>query len=297
MDFRQFRTFVIAAEQLHLGRTAELLGIAQPAVTQQIKSLEAQLGFKVFHRVRRGIELTEAGAIFLEHAQAALAKAETAVLAGRRASRGELGKICIAYAHSAMLEPELPALLKRFSEARPDVELELRDITVQEQVSALADERIDVAFLRSPPGPLPASIKLTAFSRQPLDVVLPRNHPAVQSDTLTLRDLANERFIVVDDPPGIGIGHRVLQLCMEAGFEPAHVLRAGDSVSIVSLVSAGLGVGLVPRSLSRFGIDDAVFKPIPMANCFTEIVIATRAFDRSATTRLLLEFAQKPTGA
>lgn len=293
MDFRQFRTFVTAAEQLHLGRTAELLGIAQPAVTQQIKTLEAQLEFKVFHRVRRGIELTEAGAIFLEHAKAALAKAETAVLAGRRASRGELGKLCIAYAHSAMLEPELPALLHRFSEARPEVELDLRDITVQEQVTALADERIDVAFLRSPPGPLPSSIKLTAFSRQPLDVVMSREHPAAHADKLTLRDLANERFIVVGDPPGVGIGHRVLQLCMEAGFEPATMLQAGDSVSIVSLAAAGLGVGLVPRSLERFGIDGAVFRPIPMANCFTELVIATRAFDRSATTRLLLELAQQ----
>lgn len=291
MDFRQFRTFVTAAEELHLGRAAERLGIAQPAVTQQIKVLEAQLGFKVFHRVRRGIELTEAGQVFLEQARLALAKAEAAVLAGRRASRGELGKLCVAYAHSAILEPELPALLKRFSEARPEVELELLDLGVQAQLDALSDERIDVAFLRSPPGPLPANLRVAPFSRTPLDLVLPRTHPAARRRTIALRDLAEERFIIVDDPPGIGLGHRVLSLCRENGFEPLAVLRTTDAISIVSLAAAGFGVGLVPRSLARFGVDGAIFKTVALTHCHTEVIVASRAFDRSASTRLLLEMA------
>jgi DNA-binding transcriptional LysR family regulator len=291
MDFRQFRTFVTAAEALHLGRAAERLGIAQPAVTQQIKVLEAQLGFKVFHRVRRGIELTEAGKVFLEHARLALAKAETAVLAGRRASRGELGKLCVAYAHSAILEPELPALLKRFSEARPEVELELLDLGVQAQLDALSDERIDVAFLRSPPGPLPANLRVAPFSRTPLDLVLPRTHPAARRRTVVLRDLADERFILVDDPPGIGLGHRVLSLCRENGFEPRAVLRTTDAISIVGLAAAGFGVGLVPRSLARFGVDGAIFKRVALTHCHTEVIVASRAFDRSAATRLLLDMA------
>jgi DNA-binding transcriptional LysR family regulator len=294
MDFRHFRTFVIAAEELHLGRTAERLGIAQPAVTQQIKALEASLEFKVFRRVRRGIELTEAGAIFLEHAKIALDNASTAVLAGRRASRGELGKLCVAYVHSAMLEPELPALLKRFSLARPEVELELIGIGVQEQLSALGEERIDVAFLRSPAGVAPPAIRITPFSRTPLDAVLPRDHPACAATAgrpLSLRELAAERLVLVDDPVDVGIGHRALELCREAGFEPRHVLRVADSASVVALAAAGLGFGLVPRTLVRYAVDGAVFKPLDMANCFTEIVIATRAFDRSASTREFLRLA------
>ncbi|WP_322049526.1 LysR family transcriptional regulator [Paraburkholderia sp. J67] len=291
MDFRHFRTFVIAAETLHFGHTAERLGIAQPAVTQQIKALETQLGFKVFHRVRRGIELTTAGAVFLDHARAALAQAETAVLAGRRASRGELGKLCIAYANSIVLEPELPALLKRFTQARPEVELELRGVSVQEQMSALADERIDVAFLRSPPGPLPGSIRITPFSRTPLDLVLARDHPLARGKRVTLREVADDRLILVDDPPGVGLGHRVMELCLEAGFEPASVLRTTDSVGVMRFAAAGLGVGLVPRTLARFDVEDAVFKPLAMANGFSEVVIATRAYDRAAATRALLELA------
>jgi len=299
MDFRHFRTFVIAAEELHLGHTAERLGIAQPAVTQQIKALEASLEFKVFRRVRRGIELTEAGAVFLEHAKIALDNASTAVLAGRRASRGELGKLCIAYAHSAMLEPELPALLKRFSLARPDVELELIGIGVQEQLSALGEERIDVAFLRSPAGMAPPAIRISPFSRTPLDVVLARDHPAcaaTKDRALSLRDLARERLVIVDDPAGIGIGHRALELCREAGFEPRRVLRVADSASVIALAAAGLGFGLVPRNLARFAVDGAVFKPLDMANCFTEIVIAARAFDRSASTREFLRIAADTPG-
>jgi len=269
MDFRHFRTFVIAAEELHLGHTAERLGIAQPAVTQQIKALEASLEFKVFRRVRRGIELIE------------------------------LGKLCIAYAHSAMLEPELPALLKRFSLARPDVELELIGIGVQEQLSALGEERIDVAFLRSPAGMAPPAIRISPFSRTPLDVVLARDHPAcaaTKDRALSLRDLARERLVIVDDPAGIGIGHRALELCREAGFEPRRVLRVADSASVIALAAAGLGFGLVPRNLARFAVDGAVFKPLDMANCFTEIVIATRAFDRSASTREFLRIAADTPG-
>jgi DNA-binding transcriptional LysR family regulator len=291
MDFRYFRTFVIAAEELHFGRTAERLGIAQPAVTQQMKALETHLGFKVFQRVRRGIELTGAGAVFLEHARSALAQAETAVLAGRRASRGELGKLCVAYANSVVLEPELPALLKRFSQARPDVELELRGISVQEQIHALADERIDVAFLRSPPGPQPSSIRITPFSRTPLDIVLASHHACARRRRIALRELAGERLIVVDDPPGVGLGHCVMELCVEAGFEPASVLRVTDSVGVMSFAAAGLGVGVVPRTLARFNVEGAVFKPLAAANGFSEVVIATRAYDRSAGTRALLDMA------
>jgi DNA-binding transcriptional LysR family regulator len=297
MDFRHFRTFIIAADELHLGRTAERLGIAQPAVTQQIKTLEAALGYPVFHRVRRGIELTDAGVVFLEHARIALASAETAVQAGRRASRGELGKLSIAYAHSAMLEPELPALLRRFTQAWPDVELELRDVAVQDQLSALADERIDVAFLRAPLGHLPTAISVTPFSRTPLDAVLPRDHPAARAARLKLPELAHDRLLLVDDPPGIGLGHRALELCRDAGLEPRRLMRTSDSVSIVALAAAGLGFGLVPRSLGRFAPDDAVLKPLAAANVFTEIVIATRTFDGSATTRQLLGLARPARGA
>ncbi|MCC8392334.1 LysR family transcriptional regulator [Paraburkholderia sp. MMS20-SJTR3] len=288
MDFRHFQTFVIAAEELHFGRTADRLGIAQPAVTQQMKTLETQLGFKVFHRVRRGIELTAAGAVFLEHAKATLAQAHTAIMAGRRASRGELGKLCIAYANSAVLEPELLALLRRFAQEKPDVELELRSVSVQEQMRALADDRIDLAFLRSPPGPLPNFIKITPFSRTPLDLVMSADHRCAARKRLSLRDVAQDRFIVVDDPPGLGLGHRVVELCLEAGFEPNVFLRTTDSLGVVSFAAAGLGVGLVPRSLSRYPVEGAVCKPLSIANGFSEVVIASRAYDRSAATRAFL---------
>lgn len=289
MDFRQFRTFVVTAEELHVGRAAERLGVAQPAVSQQIKALETALGFRVFHRVRRGIELTEAGAAFLLHAKAALANADMAVQAGRRVSRGESGKLCVAYVHSALLEPELPALLKLFSTAHPSVEIELSGISVREQVSALEDERIDIAFLRAPAGQLPASIKVTGFSRTPLDVVISQQHPASKLKRLRLHDLAGERLIVVDDPPGVGLGHRAIELCADAGIYPCDVLRTTDAISVVALASAGLGFGLVPRSLSRYGVEATVFKPLADANNMTEIIVATRKFDHTVLVSSFLD--------
>jgi DNA-binding transcriptional LysR family regulator len=293
MDFRQFRTFVIAAEELHFARTAERIGIAQPAVTQQIKALETALGYRLFHRVRRGVELTEAGMVFLQHARQALASAELAVVAGRRASRGELGTLSIGYAHSAMLEPELPALIKRFSQALPEVELQLLALTVQEQLTALTEEHIDVAFLRAPLKAVPAGVVLTSFSRVALDAVLPAGHRLAKQASLDVRALAGERLVLVNDPEGIGLGQQTLQLYQDAGLAPGPLLRAPDAVTVVALVSAGLGIGLVPATLSRFSDADAVFRPIDTGNKFSEIVIATRAFDRSEMTRQLLELARQ----
>jgi DNA-binding transcriptional LysR family regulator len=296
MDFRQFRTFVIAAQELHFARAAEQLGIAQPAVTQQIKALETALGYRLFHRVHRGVELTEAGQVFLDYARQALQSAEMAVVAGRRASRGELGTLCIGYAHSAMLEPELPALLKHFSQAWPEVGLQLHAFTVQEQLTALADERIDVAFLRAPLGPVPPGISVTRFSSTVLDAVLPGGHRLAAQDRVEIRALAGERLVLVNDPEGIGLGQHALQLCAEAGLEPAALLRAPDAVTVVALVSAGLGVGLVPATLAGFSGLDAVFRPIDASNNISEIVIATRTFDRSAATRQLLKLASQHGG-
>lgn len=291
MDYRQFKTFIIAAEELHFGRAAERLDIAQPAVTQQIKALEQQLGFRLFQRVGRGVGLTEAGRTFLEHAKLSLATMDAAVLAGRRASRGELGRLSIAYVQSAMLEPELPALLQRFSQASPDVEIALHDISVQQQVDALSDESIDLAFLRAPCGTLPNTINLTPFSKTPLDAVLPDGHALARRPRFTLRHLSEERFIIVNDPPGIGLGHRALALCLEAGVTPKHVMRVSDALTVVRLVAAGLGVGIAPRSLKRYGTEGCVFRPLPMANQYSEIVIATRAFDRSAMVKQMLKLA------
>lgn len=288
MDFKHYRTFILAAEELHLGRTAERLGIAQPAVTQQIQTLEASLGFKVFHRVRRGIQLTDGGAAFLEQARTALATAEAAVLAGRRASRGETGRLSIAYVNSAMLEAELPALLRRLNRAQPGLTLSLRGVAVHEQIAALADESIDVAFLRAPLGQLPDVIRVQSFSRSPLDAVLPRNHALASKRRIPLNALATDRFVLVNDPPGVGLGHRTRELCREAGFEPHEALHVSDSVSVVAMVSAGLGVGLVPRSLSRLASEDVLFKPLTSANVFSEILVATRAFDRSAAVAQLM---------
>jgi len=293
VDFRQFRTFVAAAEEQHFARAAERLGIAQPAVTQQIKALESALGYRLFRRAGRGIVLSDAGQAFLHHARQALASADMAAIVGRRASRGELGRLCIAYTHSTMQEAELPSLLRRFTQAFPDIDLELHALTVQEQLAALEDERIDVAFLRTPLGEVSNTIRLTAFSHTVLDVVLPAGHRLAAARRIDLRDLAGDRLVMVNDPPGVGLGQHVLQLCADAGVHPSALLRAPDAVTVLALVSAGLGVGLVPSTLSRFGGAGAIFRPLTAANKFSEVVIATRLLDRSATVIQLLALARQ----
>ena len=129
MTNRRFECFVAAARELHIGRAAERLGIAQPALSQQIRALEQSVGARLLRRAGRGIALTEAGAAILPEAAAALEQEARAVHVARRAARGELGEISIGYVNTAMLGPELPTLLSAFRRSVPDARIDLRYAT------------------------------------------------------------------------------------------------------------------------------------------------------------------------
>src|SRR3954447_18207310 len=151
MSLRRFRYFVAVASELHVGRAAEGLGIAQPALSQQLRILEDELGVRLLRRVGRGIALTEAGAAFLPEANAAIAQSERAIGVARRTARGELGTINIGYVNTAMLEADLPGLLFAFRASAPDARISLDEIAVQEQITALEQHRwISASFVRRP---------------------------------------------------------------------------------------------------------------------------------------------------
>ena len=150
MDFRQFRYFVTAAEELHFARAAEKLGIAQPALSQQIKALEEQLGTRLFLRTKRRVELTETGAAFLQEAQNTLAQAEKAVRVAQNMARGEAGQIDIGLVGSVMYESRFTLQLKAYSKEHPGVRISLHEMPILPQIDAVRSQHLDIAIVRDP---------------------------------------------------------------------------------------------------------------------------------------------------
>ncbi len=289
MDFRHFRYFVAVAEELHFARAAERLGIAQPALSQQIRSLEERMGVRLFDRAHRRVELTEAGAVFLVEVRVALESAEKAVRVAQDVARGASGTIDIGFVGSIMYEPRFPVLLKDYRDARPDVRLLLHEMAPLLQIEQVAARHLDIAIVRSPlPAVLPEGLESFVLASQRLVVVLPRDHRLAEAQDLQLADLSGDSFLSFDDPPGVGLGHAVLSLCREAGFEPDICLRVSEIGTLISLVAAGHGVSLMPATVAHLQLPGVRYVPLRDITPCSELVVIHRRIERSAAVRGLL---------
>ncbi|MGO4479782.1 LysR substrate-binding domain-containing protein [Massilia sp. 2TAF26] len=267
MDLKRLRYFVTTAEELHVARAAERLGIAQPALSQQLRVLEETLGTRLFERAGRGIRLSAVGAVFLPEARATLRQAEQAQAAVHAAARGQLGRLEIGYVASAMLEDDLPQLLHTFQRTYPEVRLHVRRMPVLTQLRAVLERKLDLAFVRGV-GPahgieLDDQLRGQVLSVSEVLVALPLEHPCAAQERVAIADLAREQFLVLQDSEEPGyFAHCTERLCRLAGFEPHVALRVDELVSLTGLVAAGLGVCLVPSSIRRIAGDRVVLRPL-----------------------------------
>ncbi len=288
MNFRQFRYFVAAAEELHVGRAAQRLGIAQPALSQHIRALEHRLGVQLFLRAHRRIALTEAGEAFLAEARAALHHAEKAGNAAQRAARGETGHIAIAYVSSALAEQAFVGSLAAFRASHPDVSIDMLLRLAGTMLEAVQNEVVDIAVTR---GPLPAVVdgcESFVLARQPLIAVLPASHRLSAMASIALSELAHDTFLQPDDPPGLSLGHTLQQLMTQAGFRPLRTMVVNEMSSTIGLVAAGLGVALLPASARVMQLPGVAFCTLQDVQALSELIVLHRRFERSAAVRTLL---------
>lgn len=277
MHTRALRHFVAAAETQHIGRAAEQLGIAQPALSQQIRALETRLGVQLFRRANRRIELTEAGRVFLTEARQLLLASQRAIRLAQEAERGTAGELHIGYTGVAVFEPRLSTVLQRFRAAYPAVALTMHENTVEELMSALQDQRLDIAFLRGPIGALPPGLKQERFAQSPLVVALPAGHPLARRRRVPMSALQEEKFVVLPDSPGIGLMASLFQLCEQAGFSPRIALKTGSVMSALGLVGAGLGVSVIPYLPPAVSTGAFVLRPIEGTRIKTEVLLLARS--------------------
>ena len=294
IELRHLRSFVAVAEELHFGRAAARLGIAQPPLSQQIQRLEAGLGTRLFDRTNRRVALTDAGRALLEHAGRVLQGSAAAVEAVRRAARGESGPLRVAFAASVMFL-SLPRIIRAFRQRYPEVRLDLREMPTGLQLEALRAEELDIGFLRQPdPDP---ELELETVMSEPLRAAVPVGHPLATRSRIRLESLAAEPFVLFPREIAPGLHAQVLALCRSAGFAPRVVQESRELYTTVSLVEAGMGVTIIPASVAKMGWTSVRYLPIASLLARTRIAAAWRTDRDRPVIHSFLEMARARAGS
>lgn len=280
IELRRLRYLVTVADEGHMTRAAERLGIQQPPLTRQIRQLEAELGVTLFERLPRGMQVTEAGRAVVEEARDVLARAERIRETAQRAARGEQGRLAVGYTSSAAFHPFVTQQIRAFRAARPGVVLALAEDGTPELVNGLKEERLDAAFLRS------TSTDVSGLSVQPLleermVVAAPAGHRLARAGKVALADLAEETFVFYRRPTGPGLYDAIMAACLAAGFSPMVGQEAPRMASTLSLVASGLGVAITPASMQRMNVEGVEFVRLKGAKgLVAPLLLATRKRDR-----------------
>lgn len=257
MEIRHLRYFLAVAETLHFGKAAEKLGMAQPPLSQQIRNLERILGYSLFDRTTRGVNLTPVGQFFVERVRNILTKLQDDVEMTRRLGAGKEGVLQIGFSGSVMLTA-LPKAIGAYRRMRPNVELRLRELVTADQIPALLDGTLNIGFLRD--GEAEEGLSLECVLREPYIAVLPARHRLAKNKLLSPIDLKDEPFVLFARKMGNLAYDRTVACCEAAGFRPKIVQDAPQWPTVLRLIAAGLGVTIVPACVQNLSMPGIVYK-------------------------------------
>lgn len=288
LDLRHLHAFVTLAEELHFGRAARRLRVAQPALSQQLKRIETTLAVQLFLRSSRRVELTEAGAAFLPHARALLADATRAETLARRAAEGHAGIIRIAFIASGAFGL-LPEILIRFRSTLPDVSIEFFDGPLEAPIDRLVNGSLDVAIVRDPdPDP---RVHARTIREERICAVVPKSHRLASRNRISVSALANDSFVMFPRARAPRLFDKLVLLCDEGGFAPRIVSEAADWQVLASLVAAGVGVTLAPESVRRMPREGVSYLHLTSQKRLAKLVLLYSADRPSPTTAAFIDIA------
>ena len=272
MELRHLRYFRAVAEELHFGRAAERLHIAQPPLSQQIRQLERELEVSLFTRSTRRVELTAAGEAYLKRAVAVLDAVDDAGQQARRISQGVEGHLTIGCVGSATYSV-LPRLVRALRDELPHVEIGIRgEMLAPAQLDALRAGDVDIALLRPPVDDV--AIRVEVLRRDRLIAALPAEHPLAQRDLLRVGDLRGEDFIAHAGQGRSVMGGLLVAICADAGFAPRIRHEVSETSTLVTLVAAGLGVAVVPAPTADLDIAGVTYRQLEPASLGVDLVAA-----------------------
>lgn len=293
MDYRQLRYFIAVAEELSFSRAARRLNISQPPLSIQIKAIEGEVGTALFSRNRRKVELTPAGEVLLDNARRAVKQLEQTTEAVRRAGRGEAGTIRLAFTSSVPMRDAFARMLRTFRSRYPDVQIELQHMGTGSQFAALADDQIDFGILR-PPAVLQKNrnIKLMPLWRDRSRLFFPStDRLAASTAPVEMTELVDQSFVGVEPIVNCGMHEHLMTLCGAAGFTPRIGQEARELNTVLGLVSAGLGIAVLPECYTCMAIPGVSSRPIAGIDAESWLMIAMRDRSQPALLQRFIDVA------
>ena len=274
MELRHLRYFLAVAEEGHFGRAAERLNIVQPALSMQIKALEAELGGALFVRTSRRVELTDAGILLQTEARRTLEQAEHTRLTVERAMRGETGRVRVGFAGNAIFSGKLVADLRLFHRRFPDAELMIQEVGPQEQVEAIRGGHLDIGYTPAHSNVSAPDIAVRRIGDWEILVAMTEDHPLTQQASLTIDMLAGHPLILYDAHDAHE--HLFIMLTRRLGEACQVAYRSGSTLSILAMAATGLGLALVPAPLQQVHIPGLVYRPLNEPDLTANLVLISR---------------------
>lgn len=288
MELRYLKYFVTVAERQNFTRAAEELHVAQPAISQQIKSLEEELGVTLLLRTKRSVKLTAAGHAFLSEAREILAHAELSKQIARRAARGETGSLAIGCV-GASASGFLPELIRSYRKKFPAVRVHLLELTPEQQLQAFAREKIDIGFTRPLAAADAKNFTQELVYRDRLMLAVPENHSLAKAGQVRLERFAGEDFVMFKRSEAPKLGDAMMQLCAKAGFTPQVVSEPPMIQTVLLAVASGIGVAIVPGCVRSFRQPGVTILPVRPVSPYIELVLTRPKGEPSPTVSAWLE--------
>jgi DNA-binding transcriptional LysR family regulator len=289
-DLRHLRYFVAVGERLHFGRAAASLHLSQPPLSRAIQELEGMIGVQLLQRTRRKVELTPEGLWFLNESRRILREFDDVVREARRRGQGDTGSLRIGFISLADYGV-LPEILKAFKTSTPGVELWLREMLSPEQATSLMNGELDLGLLLPP---VIGNLDHVVVQRERFLVALPARHRlAKERRKIAVAELATEPFIMTPRILAPGLYDRVIDLASKSGFVPNVAQEAVQMQTVVSLVSSGMGIAIVPASVGNLGRRGVVYRSIRDAHPSLEVWLAWRRDSTSAAARRFTQTASR----
>jgi DNA-binding transcriptional LysR family regulator len=288
MELRHLRYFVAVAEKLHFSRAAEQLNISTPTLSHQIRALETMLGAQLLSRKKKSaVSLTQTGKRFLEEARATLRQAENAELVGKRAARGDIGSIALGYILSASFIGLLPELIETFQKENPGVSLHIYRMETFPQMKAIVEGDLDVGFIRAPQR-YPAELTGFVVDRHPYCVAIPEKHPLAKRKQITPAILMKERFVFGALEMDVGFWGNMAAISKTG--QSLHIAgRTSDIFSLLTLVAAGVGLGIISAPMQNVAIPGVVCRKITGALQEAEIAVVYRKNENAAAVKSFIQ--------
>jgi DNA-binding transcriptional LysR family regulator len=288
VELRHLRYFIAVAQAKSFGRAAAALGVAQPALSQQIRRLKSELAVVLFVRGNDGSHLTVAGEAFLPEATASIANAARAIASAQRAGRGESGQLKVGFVGSSA-ENLIPIALRRFTKERPNVEVSLIETDAAQLPGCFEREDFDVAFMRGPVTDPMLLAELVAV--EDVVAVVPESHRLAAQRSIPLAALAKETWVVPPNFVSMPQREMFLARCSRSSFEPMIRAEGATPEAITGLVAAGFGVSMLPKgshSLLREGI-----RTVPIQGEKSEVIMVWREDRRSPIASIFMRLTRE----